>query len=107
MTFIATAAASAAIAFCTLVPGCAPSHNAAPAVKPACQGAIVVIAAGADMDCDMTPPQRLDALYDAKFRADWPSTDAVQAAAIDCDNSGGELIDAGNPDAFVCEGIDY
>jgi len=99
MTFIATAAASAAIAFCAIVPGCAPSAPARPAV--------VEIAWNNHEVVDVDPPQRLDVVFDATYREDWPSDGALASAVADCENMGGELIENPNPDKFVCEGVDY
>jgi len=96
MAFIAMAAASAAAAICTIA-GCAPTNsNVAPAVKAPCEGIEVTVAWDEPTTCDVTPPQRLNLDYGDMPYAQW---------SVECANSGG--FESPNPDASICQDVDY
>lgn len=73
-----------------------------PAGKPSCVGTVVVAEWDDPLDCDVSPPQRLDIAY--------PGSDGIEQEQFQerCDGSGGTLTWEGGADGmFVCHGVDY
>lgn len=90
-----------------------PAAKAAPTYTelPPCFGSIVQVGHADELDCDVSPPQRLDLVWDDTTEgmdSGWGSDASVQAAADECNDDGGEPIwHADGSYRLVCEGVDY
>jgi hypothetical protein len=82
-----------------------------PTAKPPCNGTVVTVRWDELTVCDVSPPQRLDVVFDESFWGEaWGGDASMLAVEQECDDMGGrDLIgfSADHPDALVCEGVDY